>query len=467
MLAQHRGWSKNEKDKEINDIGPDGSNVKGLVRYPSNPFPDLFIKGYITKKRVMKRTKVTGVSEDARKQREEYKKSGSWLQRNVRYNHGHYLDEKHRRLADRLFISLQLKGGYNIKQKYKDLEILLANLFTQTRRPISISLNRNDYKQTRYSRASYFTVALIYLLLSKKLINMRKGFKIVEGSRMTRIWATEKLLEAFPEYNTGVFWKPVELVELRNERGKLIEYKDTAETWRIRTILQLVNDVNSQADIRYQQYKLRAFLRAIFIERFTWYGRLHTKGFMHYQGFWKEERNEITINGDPIVELDYSGLHPMLLYAAEGKQYLGDPYTVLDRRPEARPFLKQILLCMLNAKDEQTAERAANYWLHKNPEEHESLLKIGIKTARPLIKRFKEVHQPIAGYFCKGRQTGMRIMNQDAKIALDVVNHFAKQGIPILAIHDSFIVQEQYRDELFRVMKTVYEKHTKFRIKVK
>jgi hypothetical protein len=419
----------------------------------------------------MRRTKGKGIKYKvraaAKKEREEYRKSGSWLQNDVPYNPGHYLDEKHKRLADKLFISLQLKGGYKIEQKYEDLEILLANLFTQTRRPISISLNRNDYKKTRYNRVRYFTVALIYLLHGKKLINMEKGYRIAEGSRMTRIWATEKLLETFPEYNTHVFWKPTELVEKRNDKGKLIEYEDTAETWRIRTILQRVNGVNAKADIRYQQWKLNAYIRAIFIEKFTWYGRLHTQGFKHYQGFWKEERQEITINGDRIVELDYSGLHPHLLYAREKIQYDEDPYSVLDKRPEVRPFLKQILLCMLNAKDRVAAERAANFWLKKNPEERELLKKAGITNARPLMGKFSEVHRPIAHYFCKGKVTGMRIMNKDAKIALDVVNHFAKQGIPILAVHDSFIVQKQYRNALLEVMKNIYQKHTGFRIKVK
>jgi len=34
-----------------------------------------------------------------------------------------------------------------------------------------------------------------------------------------------------------------------------------------------------------------------------------------------------------------------------------------------------------------------------------------------------EAHKPISHYFCKGKDTGMRIMNKDAKIALDIVNH--------------------------------------------
>lgn len=397
--------------------------------------------------------------------------TGAWLQRNVRFDQDRYLNEENKLLASKLLDSLNIEGGYKAEQKLRDTEILLANLFQQTRKPVSISLNQNDYKQSRYNKVSYFIVALIYYLKEAKYIKMKRGFNNVkENPRMTRIWATDKLLSEFPLYTTGVFWKPTELVVLRDSKGKLKEYTDTRETWRIRDILKRVNEVNSKADIRYKASKLSAFLVAIFVEKFTWYGRLHSKGFRHYQGIKgkDKERAKITINGDPIKEWDYSGLHPNLLYAAEGIQYKGDPYSVVDKRPEARPFLKAILLCMLNAKNEITAERAANYWLYEaEPTEQEELKKLGITRARPFIDKFMIEHEPIAHYFCKGKDTGMRVMNKDSKIALDIVNHFAKQDIPILSVHDSFIVQEKYREELLQVMKNEYKKHTGFRIKIK
>jgi len=409
-----------------------------------------------------------GVYLTALKDLARYKESGAYWQDAVKYNPDKFLNNRLKILSDQLFKSLKLQGGYKQEQKQKDFETLLANLFDQIKKPISISLFEKDWKKTRYNNSSYSNIKELLSVLNKeKFIEMKKGYYIEEGSRMTRIAATDKLLDYFPEYNLGVIYKPTELVILKDSKEKLKEYKDTAETWRIRTILTRLNLVNSKADIRYQDYKLNAFLLAIFKEKFTWYGRLHTRGFKHYQGLSGEEREEITINGDSIVELDYSGLHPNLLYAEEGIQCRRDPYSVIDRRPELRPFLKEILLCMLNAKDETTAEKAANNWLRLNSSEREILVKIGITRARTLIDKFKIAHEPIAKYFCKGKDTGMRIMNKDSKIALDVVNYFAKQNIPILCIHDSFIVQEQYRDKLYEVMKRTYHKHTGFDIKIK
>ena len=297
-------------------------------------------------------------------------------------------------------------------------------------------------------------------------MNANRGIISRRRSRLTRIGATDKLLKYCPVLPSNVISSPSELVELRDGNGKLLEYKDTAETWRIRAVLTRANKVNGETDIRYSNQRINASLFAIFVERFTWYGRLHTRGFRHVQGFSNEERREITINNIPVVELDYCGLHPHLLYASIGKQCRGDPYSVVDPRPEARPFLKQILLCMLNAKDELSAERGANSWL-RNGENREQLHNIGIYRVKPLMDAFREVHKPIADYFSRGKDSGMKLMNKDSKIALDVVNYFAKQNIPILSVHDSFIVQEQYREELHRVMLTVYKKHTGFAIKIK
>ena len=79
------------------------------------------------------------------------------------------------------------------------------------------------------------------------------------------------------------------------------------------------------------------------------------------------------------------------------------------------------------------------------------------------MQAFFDVHKSIAHYFCNGKESGLRIVNKDSKIALDIINHFVKQGRPILCIHDSFIVEQKYKNELKNVMKKTYTKHTKFR----
>ena len=44
-------------------------------------------------------------------------------------------------------------------------------------------------------------------------------------------------------------------------------------------------------------------------------------------------------------------------------------------------------------------------------------------------------------------------------MAIDVLSHFAKRGIPVLPVHDSFIIATGYGDELKEVMQKVYSAH--------
>ncbi len=397
--------------------------------------------------------------------------SPAWVQRSVKFDQSLRVPSEKYLIIEKLFEKvMEGRSNYrNRKQKIFDLEILICNLIqTKHIRPISISLSTNNWTKSRYSKASVFIIALVDILHEQKLLEMKKGYKFEKESRKTRIWATEYLLEYCKELPSHIISEVVEVVELRDWYGKLIEYKDKPKTLRIRSVLSLVNDVNNKADIRYHRKKVNTTMVAIFIESFSLYGRLHTRGYTHVQGLARDERKELTINGLSVIELDYSGLHPNLLYASIGKQYFGDPYAVINDNPIARPFLKQILLCLLNADSETKAEQASNYWLRDNPSERRALKDIGITRARPLIDAYKKEHELISEHFCKGKHTGMRIMNKDAEIALEVVKHFAKQNIPILAVHDSFIVKLQYEKELHETMQRVYSKHTGgFRIKIK
>jgi len=393
---------------------------------------------------------------DAKKQLEKNKGSGSWLNRGVNFNHGLRLVNQDKKIKEILDICNISKREEN----HNNIEILIANLIYQgNKKPIIISMNNSEWKLSRYSQAGEGTTKLVNKLYDNNYIEMKIGYRTDEESRKTRIWSTEKLLKYFPDYNNAVIHNPVELVELRDEHGKLKDYIDTQNTIRIRTILERVNKINQLSEIKYGRRFLSASLVAIYKRKFTLNGRLHTKGFSHYQGLSSNERQEITINNNEVIELDFSGLHPHLLYAKEGIQFNGDPYSIVDERIEVREFLKHILLCMLNSIESE-AEKAANHWLYKNHNQRKYLKEIGITKARPFIIAFRKVHKEIEKYFCSGKETGLRIMNLDAKIALEIIKHFSMKKICILAVHDSFIVEKKYEDELRKVMSQSYKKFT-------
>ena len=406
------------------------------------------------------------VMHNAEKQRKDFLGSGSWLNQDYEFNHGLRLKKLDLERIKTIFLSCKVADR---KENRLSFEILIANLiYHRGRRPVVVSLNTNNWKKNCYVKAGATTINLIYQLHEQGYMNLKKGYRTEKESRMSRIWPTDKLLEYFPKSHNFVINDPVELVILRDDKGKPKEYKDTEKTRRIRTILRKVNQINNIADICYEEYILSCSLVAIFNRKFTLYGRLHTRDLNHYQGLCGKERAKITINGDPVVEWDFSGLHPNLLYTKKGIQFEGDPYAIIDVRPEVREFLKYILLIMLNSKDEKAAVKAANKWLNFNYLERKKLNSIGITSSKPFIDAFKQAHEKINSYFFSDNETGLHIMNLDATIALDVINTFADQNIPILAIHDSFIVQEQYKDYLYTIMEKAYAKNTGgYRIRIK
>jgi hypothetical protein len=52
----------------------------------------------------------------------------------------------------------------------------------------------------------------------------------------------------------------------------------------------------------------------------------------------------------------------------------------------------------------------------------------------------------------KGADQGIRLMNVDARIAELVHRHFTAQGVPVLSVHDSFIIDYTRVGELKQVM---------------
>jgi len=375
--------------------------------------------------------------------------------------------------------------------------VLIANLIFKYRKAVIVPMDENQWYNNRYHNTSPYILKLIRKMEKRDLIVRKKGSNWGNPKKqnyITRIWATRKLTRQFkpiPECLKMIVSK--ELIELKSKlkrdsknkiikdkngnpiimkKAKLIQYPDTSNTNRISKILKKINRINNNADItmfyKNNTIRIATEIKAVFTDNFTYHGRLYTTGHHHFQEFSEKERAQILINGDYVIEWDFSGLHPRLLYATEGMQFNDDPYTIVHHDKRVRPFLKVMLLAMINSKDFITAEKACNYWFGSDNKKSEKDLKerkdvwgLGITKARPLMEKFLKAHKAIDKYLCKDSKTGLKIMNMDSRIALDICNYFIKKDRPILPIHDSFVVQEQYSDELKDVMDSTYQKHTK------
>ncbi|MBZ9808315.1 hypothetical protein [Mesorhizobium sp. ESP-6-2] len=168
-------------------------------------------------------------------------------------------------------------------------------------------------------------------------------------------------------------------------------------------------------------------------------------GGRFYGGWWqnvpKEYRRFITINGMPTVEVDFSSMQLAMLYAKVGEQLEGDAYAIDGLPSELRPLVKATTLAIINAPGRIRAPS-------------KSALPEGISW-KDLQQAILEKHRPIAEYFRSGE--GIRLQRLDSDIAEDVILGMMERGIPVLPIHDSFIVPEGLADEMSATMLDAYQ----------
>jgi hypothetical protein len=151
-------------------------------------------------------------------------------------------------------------------------------------------------------------------------------------------------------------------------------------------------------------------------------------------------RKEIYINDTPTVEVDFKGLHISILSAEKGVVIEGDPYA-LDRgliagAPEElqRSMVKHLVLTALNARDRRSAFQSFRDGF---PTGHVGKVMTNVELDR-VLDGFVTKHPHLAELVCADQ--GIRLMNVDARIAEMVHRSFTRQGIPVLSVHDSFIV---------------------------
>jgi len=196
--------------------------------------------------------------------------------------------------------------------------------------------------------------------------------------------------------------------------------------------------------IRYESLH-RVFNRESFEHGGRFYGAYHLS-------IPKQIRPMIHMNGEPTVELDFSALHIRMLYHLKGIDYRQDPYAILCESKEERKLYKLVQLISINAEDERRAIQAIRDEFRKN----EIRYPLTDNAIRILLKRFKEVHQPIAEYLSTG--IGLTLQNLDSAITEDILIGFMREGIPCLPVHDSYIVPARYKDRLYHKMMEAYEK---------
>ena len=194
------------------------------------------------------------------------------------------------------------------------------------------------------------------------------------------------------------------------------------------------------------------------------------RGGRFYRGWWqqidKEDRSKIYINDQPTLEVDFKAFHPNLLSNELGVRLADDPYDLgelllpklITTMEQQRAYVKLLVLMGINADSDKKAFQAFRND-DRNDKVANSLTNIQLGM---LLKGFIDKHPQFDGILNTGQ--ALRLMNIDSQIANLVIDHFTQKDVPVLCIHDSFIIQYDKEPELRRILDQATHQVTNYTI---
>lgn len=395
------------------------------------------------------------------------------------------------------------KGRPTKRIKRDNMKVLLLDLYVcwceDPQKYIGISSNNNHWSKGRY-RALHLSATLLKVLdwlVKKGLVDKRKHYHNSINpslSRTARYRASERLQSMFKtalfglddisthENKECIVLKRGEVKDEESaENAKSISYEDAPLTVSMRERLNAYNKLLKQSHIDIHHLTmpvikteitkgpLKGRFRSVTVGQHNKHvRRIFSRGSwdMHgrfYGGWWQqinsELRGHIFINGNPTVEVDFKSMHVALLNAQLNAEVVFDPYKVNDDlfpeldRKVVRGWCKSLVLTAINAKD-----RSSAYAAFRGDAETGSIEK-KLKNAQleKLLEAFIQRNPHLQNYLCSDQ--GILLMNKDSLIAAEIIDTLTAKNIPVLTIHDSFIVQRHHFAQLRMAMVMASLKH--------
>lgn len=345
-------------------------------------------------------------------------------------------------------------------------ELLIA---AETGQSVSYSRRKNFYSEAHRYLGTEYTYARVIRAVDDladaglvMLCNAPPGLKGWQSTMRAR----PALLEAVGRQDLGLRFDPHELIRLKDDAKRYLDYADTEFTRQARRDQAAANEMYEAVDIRvdaddveWSDSRIISLDDAFMIPAKKRCYRVFSRGSFalggrSYGGFWqslsKDRRKQLTINGSPVQSHDYSQLHPRILYAERGLSLDGDAYEVPGYE---RDMIKMAFNTIVNADTTQSAMWAvADSMFDPLPtelkgEEREAAKAIRdqavagqIKNAGKLLTAIKKHHDPIKDAFGSG--AGLRLQRIDSEMAAYVTRRAVQYGVVALPVHDEFIARQ-------------------------
>ena len=398
------------------------------------------------------------------------------------------------KFVERVLLDFKSKRTDKYYNLYRDqLSVILANLYEtysiQDYLFTYYSRNNNDYKESkRYNPNKISAKPLRFLADSLEKhgwVNTSQWYydkKNEENRWCSRMRPSKKLIKTFKEFKITpkcIYQKPVDCIRLKDSKERLVEYTDTPITNSMRNKLFAYNNLLLKTRIKIKRNKnVNRYLELhpANFKNIEYYRIFNDSSFERggrfYGAWWvtldKDVRRSITLNDEKTEELDYGSIGIHLLYSQENLNYYdlngnnSDPYILKGIDPEEREVNKKIITFALNMSPGDRHRKFVYTVRKKIKKTNDERSVLGIKkllnvpTPREVHKRlriFEEENVPIKHHLFTS--VGTKLQFKDSCIAESVIEKMVSMRIPILVIHDSFIVQYKNKKLLRGVMNNV------------
>jgi len=237
------------------------------------------------------------------------------------------------------------------------------------------------------------------------------------------------------------------------DKGEWLHYEDTPEITRYSEDLKEINSWLHGADIDLimsidepnVDSTARRLHRVFNNGSFTQGGRL-------WGGFWMnlsktKRREDLLIDGENIVELDYGQMALRLLYGKVGEQVPeGDLYKV----PGLEVFRDGVKMVINSAL---FTDRTQSRMPQGSRQHFGDNIQYG-----HVIRAIHQYHAPIAGHLFSG--IGMELQFLESEVLVVLLLSLKARGITALPLHDGVFIARSAKDEAIGIMKDAFRKTT-------
>lgn len=252
----------------------------------------------------------------------------------------------------------------------------------------------------------------------------------------------------------------------KKKPGKELPLPETEDAQRMREEVMRLNDYIAEQKIEYFGNRDDIDDERRSMHRVFNNGRLYEGGRL-YGGFWQslsgdkeghpDEREDIEINGEPVIGLDYGQIGVRILYSFEGKQLEMEDAYVLPGWENSREGIKKLLNAMIN---DPTSQPKAIKKLFGDRQ--------GLKVpelTQEAVSSICEHHAAIRGHFA-GTSTG-RLFYEESNHLMRLLMELIDMNIPALPVHDCLYVRMSDASTVRELMRVRFIEYFKVDIHVR